>query len=174
MNMRGIWMQSFVISPNLFLFIFMSTYISTSHCMGVGGTTHASLILHCVHTHTHTVLWCGTIRSNGNVFHERPLLWMCESDWEADKLQHPAKCQNHGGHKWLWAHCRDTLGTLLSCPAIHNLLRRSGVEQMFDSGSVVWSVDRWVVAELWKMAWHSLLCCLFIFWASSSLLCCLC
>lgn len=29
-----------------------------------------------------------------------PLLWVCESGREADKLQHPAKCQSQGGHKW--------------------------------------------------------------------------
>lgn len=70
----------------------------------------------------------------------------CESDWDADKLQHPAKCQSHGGHKWLWAHCRDTLGTLLLCPVNHNLPGRSGVIQMFDSRLAFCSVDsNWIV-----------------------------
>lgn len=44
--------------PNLIFFIFMSSYISTSHFMIVRGTTYTSLILHSVHahklTHKHT------------------------------------------------------------------------------------------------------------------------
>lgn len=106
--------------------------------MAVRGTTHISLILQSTNAqrHTHRVMWCNTIRPNGNVFYECPLLWMCESDWEADKLQHPAKCQSHGGHKWLWAHCYNTLGTLSLCLAIHNRPRRSAVEQIFDSDRI--------------------------------------
>ena len=128
-----------------------------------GGEGNHTYIINFYTFHTHSALWCGTIRPNGNVFYECPLLWMCDSDWEADRLQHPAKCQSHGGHKWLWAHCCDTLGTLSSRPAIYNQPRRSGVEQLFGSGLIVWSSDRCVAAALWTIMCRSLLRCVLNF-----------
>lgn len=62
-----------------------------------GNRTHRA----CTCAHRSAVLQCSPARFNGNVFHERFLLWMCESGWEADKLQRPAKCHSHGGRKWL-------------------------------------------------------------------------
>lgn len=114
------------------------------HISSNGSATHKSLILNCVCSHTR-LLWCATLRPNGNVFHEHPLLWMCESGWVADKLQHPAKCQTHGGHKWLCSHCCDTLGTLLLCPATQDPPRRQSVGKMLvilDWFSGVWTDER--------------------------------
>lgn len=119
---------------------FLCHCLSSSVALQRWREPHIDHKFYTVCAHTLTVLWYGTIRPNGNAFYERPLLWMCESDRETWQMQHPAKCQCHGGHKCLSAHCCDTLGSLCfaSCHS-----RPAQKTWWGDILILIRSVDRW-------------------------------
>lgn len=135
--------------------------------MVLRGTIHTSLILHCVHTHTHTLF------SDVALLDLMVMCFMsvpcCGSMSQTERL---TNCSILLNVRLIEAINGSELIAVTHLAPCHHALpftTSADVEHMSDSGSFVWSVDRWIATESWKTVCHFMLCCVLNLWTHSSL-----